>query len=83
MIHAIEEYRCIKALVSDAETETVVDFRDCSVSDSHFVILIDLAVTVDVLVLDVSRLNLAECLGRPAFDICLILEETAGDETLR
>ena len=82
MRNAAEEYGCIKTLVTKAKTETVVDLRDSGVSDCNLVKLVYISVTVDILVLDISWLNVTECLYRPSVDICLVLEKTARDKTL-
>lgn len=76
---ALEHGRQREAFPAYGESEAVDDFGDTSPADGHFVIFVDFAVAVDVLVADVARARVAD-LYRRCGDLLRTFEESQCDE---
>ena len=80
MVDALEEDVDVEALVFGVQAETVGDFREGRVAHVDVVVRVDAAVTVDILVLDVTHAVLAEGLHRGVRNLLLALEQADGLE---
>ena len=79
MCGALEHGRQREAFPAYGESEAVDDFGNTSPADGYFVIFVDFAVAVDVLVADVARARVAD-LYRRCGDLLRTFEESQCDE---
>ena len=75
MVNTLEEHCEVKALPLDRSTETIVNFRNVSVTDSLAVIGVDYTVIIEVDISDVTWLRIEERLVCMSVNFSLTLEE--------
>ena len=80
--YALEEDRSIDAFPACADTKTIVDFRNLSVTDGYAVVSVDDVVAVDILIFDIAGAYITtKSLDRAVGDVFFRLEEAECDKT--